>query len=61
VKPAGVVALDDEDRPFSALLGAERLRSLLRIALTPVIGQLLSAPSHDRTLPAPDFPETSLF
>src|SRR6476660_471046 len=54
VEPAGVVALDDEDRPCSALLGAERLRSSLRIALTAVIGQLISAASHDRTLPAPD-------
>src|SRR5262249_31545807 len=40
VEPAGIVALDDEDRRLSAPAPAERLRCLVRIALAPVIVEL---------------------
>ena len=43
VKPAGIVPLDDEDRPFRApapLAAGERLRCRLRIALGAVVTEL---------------------
>ena len=40
VEAARIVALDDEDRRLAALLAAERLRCLLRVALALVLGQL---------------------
>ena len=43
VQPAGVVALDDEDRLLAALLRAEGLRRLLRVALALVLGELRHA------------------
>ena len=51
VEPARVVALDDEDRLFSAPLRAERLRRLLRVALAPVLGELSRLRATSRTLP----------
>jgi hypothetical protein len=39
VQPARVVALHDEDRLFAALLGAERLRRELGIALAAVLAE----------------------
>src|SRR6185312_3593662 len=40
VQPAGVVALNDEDRLLAAFLRAERLGGLLGVALLAVLGEL---------------------
>ena len=58
VEPPGVVALDHEDRRLAGGVAAERLRRLLRVALSPVVAKIRHRPDdpiprHARRAPQP--------